>query len=76
MNYQWIKALFVPLLAAALVSCPTDTPPAETLYTKSKNGLARFAGWCCVVLTGSQHWECHQKGATPEAMPASVIVGG
>lgn len=35
MNHPWIKALFVPLLAAALVSCPTDTPPAETLYTES-----------------------------------------
>lgn len=34
MNHHWIKALFVPLLAAALVGCPTDTPPAETLYTK------------------------------------------
>ncbi len=35
MNHQWIKSLFVPLLAAALVACPTDTPPAETLYIKS-----------------------------------------
>ncbi len=35
MNHLWIKALFLPLLTAALVACPTDTTPAETLFTQA-----------------------------------------